>query len=63
MKSSNLGDWLPELELAKRFGVSRSHVREALQALEKEGTVITEAQRFVAKCRLLFGEKNLYTRI
>src|ERR1700740_3296471 len=35
------GDWLPELDLAKRFEVSRSPVREALQALEKEGTVIT----------------------
>jgi DNA-binding GntR family transcriptional regulator len=36
------GDWLPELDLAKRFEVSRSPVREALLALEKEGTVITE---------------------
>jgi DNA-binding GntR family transcriptional regulator len=36
------GDWLPELELAKRFQVSRSPIREALQALEKEGTVTTE---------------------
>jgi len=36
------GDWLPELELAKRFEVSRSPIREALQALEKEGTVIAE---------------------
>ena len=36
------GDWLPELDLAKRFGVSRSPIREALQALEKEGTVAME---------------------
>jgi DNA-binding GntR family transcriptional regulator len=36
------GDWLPELELAAKFKVSRSPVREALQALEKEGTVLTE---------------------
>jgi DNA-binding GntR family transcriptional regulator len=33
------GDWLPELDLATRFQVSRSPVREALLALEKEGTV------------------------
>ena len=36
------GEWLPELDLATRFQVSRSPVREALLALEKEGTVITE---------------------
>jgi DNA-binding GntR family transcriptional regulator len=36
------GDWLPELDLATRFQVSRSPVREALLALEKEGTVIME---------------------
>jgi DNA-binding GntR family transcriptional regulator len=36
------GDWLPELDLAKRFQVSRSPVREALLALEKEGTVTME---------------------
>jgi DNA-binding GntR family transcriptional regulator len=34
------GDRLGELELAERFKVSRSPVREALLALEKEGTVI-----------------------
>jgi DNA-binding GntR family transcriptional regulator len=33
-------DRLPEADLAQRFEVSRSPVREALQALEKEGTVI-----------------------
>jgi DNA-binding GntR family transcriptional regulator len=34
------GDRLPEAELGHRFDVSRSPVREALLALEKEGTVI-----------------------
>ena len=36
----NPGDHLGELELADKFEVSRSPVREALVALEKEGTVI-----------------------
>jgi DNA-binding GntR family transcriptional regulator len=36
------GDWLPESDLATRFEVSRSPVREALHALEKEGSVIME---------------------
>jgi DNA-binding GntR family transcriptional regulator len=36
------GERLPEAELAKIFEVSRSPVREALFALEKEGTVIVE---------------------
>ena len=34
------GDHLGEVELADRFEVSRSPVREALLALEKEGTVV-----------------------
>jgi DNA-binding GntR family transcriptional regulator len=34
------GDHLGEIELAEKFEVSRSPVREALLALEKEGTVI-----------------------
>jgi len=34
------GDHLVEVELAEKFEVSRSPVREALLALEKEGTVI-----------------------
>jgi DNA-binding GntR family transcriptional regulator len=34
------GEHLGELELAEKFEVSRSPVREALVALEKEGTVI-----------------------
>src|SRR5438094_7844448 len=36
------GDRLPELELGKMFKVSRSPVREALFALEKEGTAVIE---------------------
>jgi DNA-binding GntR family transcriptional regulator len=39
------GDWLPESDLATRFEVSRSPIREALFALENEGTVITEPYR------------------
>ena len=34
------GDHLGEIELAEKFEVSRSPVREALVSLEKEGTVI-----------------------
>jgi len=34
------GDHLAEVELAQKFEVSRSPVREALLALEKEGTII-----------------------
>jgi DNA-binding GntR family transcriptional regulator len=34
------GDHLVEVELAEKFEVSRSPVREALLALEKEGTVV-----------------------
>jgi DNA-binding GntR family transcriptional regulator len=39
------GDRLPEAKLGKMFEVSRSPVREALFALEKEGTVIMEPFR------------------
>ena len=39
------GDRLPEAELAKMFKVSRSPVREALFALENEGTVTMEPYR------------------
>jgi GntR family transcriptional regulator, trigonelline degradation regulator len=39
------GDWLPELDLAAKFQVSRSPVREALLYLEREGTVITEPHK------------------
>jgi DNA-binding GntR family transcriptional regulator len=34
------GDHLPEIELAEKFEVNRSPVREALLALEQEGTVV-----------------------
>ena len=36
------GDRLPEEQVGKMFDVSRSPIREALFALEKEGTVIME---------------------
>jgi DNA-binding GntR family transcriptional regulator len=36
------GEHLPEKEVGKMFNVSRSPVREALFALEKEGTVVIE---------------------
>ena len=39
------GDHLGEVELAERFEVSRSPVREALLALEKEGTVVISAYK------------------
>lgn len=39
------GERLPEVELAAAFKVSRSPVREALLALEKEGTVIMSPYR------------------
>lgn len=42
-----LGDHLGELELAEKFEVSRSPVREALVALEKEGTV---SQQILEPC-------------
>ena len=39
------GERLPESELAEMFKVSRSPIREALFALEKEGTVVMEPYR------------------
>jgi len=45
MTSSDLETGSRELDLAKRFEISRSPVREALLALEKEGTVAMEPYR------------------
>jgi DNA-binding GntR family transcriptional regulator len=39
------GDHLGEVELSEKFEVSRSPVREALIALEKEGTLIANPYR------------------
>jgi DNA-binding GntR family transcriptional regulator len=39
------GDRLPEEQVGKMFDVSRSPIREALFALEKEGTVIMESYK------------------
>jgi DNA-binding GntR family transcriptional regulator len=39
-KTFKPGERLPEAELAEMFEVSRSPIREALFALEKEGAVI-----------------------
>jgi DNA-binding GntR family transcriptional regulator len=39
------GDHLGEIDLAEKFEVSRSPVRETLLALEKEGTVIITRTR------------------
>jgi DNA-binding GntR family transcriptional regulator len=52
------GDHLAEVELAEKFGVSRSPVREALLALEKEGTVIMSPHRG-AIVKPLSGEEVL----
>jgi DNA-binding GntR family transcriptional regulator len=50
------GDWLPELDLATKFQVSRSPVREALLALEKEGTVSMEPYKGAIVKPLSAGE-------
>ena len=39
------GERLPEEQLGKMFNVSRTPAREALFALEKEGTVVMEPLR------------------
>jgi DNA-binding GntR family transcriptional regulator len=52
------GDWLPELDLAAKFQVSRSPVREALFFLEREGTVVTEPHKG-ARIRPLSAKETL----
>ena len=52
------GDWLPELDLAAKFQVSRSPIREALLVLEREGTVVTEPHKG-AKVRPLSAKETL----
>jgi DNA-binding GntR family transcriptional regulator len=57
------GDRLTEAELVEKFEVSRSPIREALLALEKEGTMI--AKRSFARgpwrptCECTFGVNHL----
>jgi DNA-binding GntR family transcriptional regulator len=52
------GERLPEDQLGKMFNVSRSPVREALFALEKEGTVVMESFKG-ATVKLLSPEETL----
>jgi DNA-binding GntR family transcriptional regulator len=52
------GDWLPELDLAANFQVSRSPIREALLVLEREGTVVTEPHKG-ARVRPLSAKETL----
>ena len=52
------GDWLPELDLAAKFQVSRSPVREALLFLESEGVVVTEPHKG-ARVRPLSAKETL----
>src|SRR6516162_11529239 len=52
------GDHLGEAELAERFEVSRSPVRETLLALEKKGTLVIRPYRG-AVVRPLSGEEIL----
>ena len=58
------GDALPsELELCGHFGISRSTVRQAFAALEKEGIVVRKRGKgtFVSKPKLNRRLKNLYS--
>lgn len=58
-----VGDMLPpELEICERFDVSRSTVRQALFALEKEGLLVRERGRgtFVSQPRARHSLGNLY---
>ena len=50
------GDRLTEAELAEKFGVSRSPVREALLALENEGTAIMSPYKGAIVKSLSAGE-------
>ena len=54
---------LKDLELAERFGVSRTPVREALRQLEDEGLVETARNRWTRVASLDFSEAERVTPI
>ncbi len=59
------GEKIPELELAKQLGVSRTPIREAIHILEQQGLVliIPKSGTFVAEVVPKEVRDSLYTRI
>jgi DNA-binding GntR family transcriptional regulator len=54
------GEWLRQDEIAARFGVSPTPVREALRVLETQGLVIYEAHRGVRVANFAGSAKQFY---